>query len=112
MPQNIKQIRHRIALQALILTDDGFGGQTRSWQQIATLWASLRPKSTREYSKETINAEQLQSTIIYEITIRHRTDITPQMRIIFGSRKFNILSAFDKDGYKEWLICICEEIKS
>ncbi len=112
MSQLIGKIRHRVALHAPQFIEDGAGGQVKSWQQVATLWAFLQPKSGRENFRETIRSEQLQSSVVYEIIIRYRDDVNAEMRFTFGNRKFNILSAFDKQGHKQWLTCICEEIKA
>ena len=45
----------------------------------------------------------------HEITLRHRTDVTLEMRFRDGARVFDIRSAVDPDGRRQWLRCVAEE---
>ena len=37
------RLRHRLALQQEVVTGDDAGGFTRSWQELAQLWAEIQP---------------------------------------------------------------------
>lgn len=57
-------------------------------KKIRTVWASVEPKSGREY----IEAEKEHPELTYIITTRYMSDITPDMFIQFRDRLFNIKS--------------------
>ncbi len=90
------RMRQRIRIEQPVLTPDGLGGNTRDWQVIATVWASIRTRS----GDERMAAGQLASQVTHRITLRYREDITPDMRIVFGTRIFAI-RALLRDEYKK-----------
>ncbi len=98
-------LRHRITLQSKTQTPDGAGGYTTTWQTITNLWAHIKPvKSTH-----TLQNNKQTTTTTHEIKIRHRTDITTDMRFTHNQKIFSILSIQDREGKKQWLTCICEQ---
>lgn len=84
-------LRHRIVLQAETNTKDSIGGITKGYSDLATVWARIRAISGREL----IAAQQVDSRVSHEITIRHFNGLTPLHRIKFGTRIFNIESVRD-----------------
>ncbi len=101
----IGRLRHRLTLQRPVLTADGAGGQNRSWEEAAKVWADLRDISGAQAGF----AEGLAATTRTRITIRWRADLTAVMRFSDGQRIFNIISVLDQTGVKRFLTCICEE---
>lgn len=76
----------RITLQEEQTTPDGGGGVSVDWIDVATLWASMRQESGREYlAGGAISAER---RVIFRL--RWRAGVTPQMRIIHGGGSFDI----------------------
>lgn len=53
---------------------------------IKTVWASVEPRSGREY----IEADKEHPELTYVVTVRYQKDITPDMFIQFKGRLFNI----------------------
>ena len=70
------ELRHRITLQQAMETRNSFGEVTRTWSDVATVWASVQALSGREY----LEAKQLRKAVTTRIVIRWRDDVTPAMR--------------------------------
>lgn len=79
-------LRHRIEIQGESVTRDSYGGETKSWTTSATVWASINPLSGRER----LAAQQVNAETTHKITMRYHSGLTPENRIKFGSRIFDI----------------------
>jgi len=103
--QSIGALRHRLTLEQSSLTPDGGGGVTESWVQVAQFWGKIIPLSGRE----SVEAARIAGRYRYEITIRHRAGVEPEMRFRLGTRIFHILSVEDVGERGLWLRALCEE---
>ena len=74
-------------------------------KKIRTVWASVEPKSGREY----IEAEKEHPELTYIITTRYMKDITPDMFMQFRDRIFNIKSIRNIRENNEMLEISCTE---
>lgn len=74
-------------------------------KEFRTVWASVEPKSGREY----IEAEKEHPELTYTITTRYMEDITPDMFIKFRNRLFNIRSIRNIRENNEMLEISCTE---
>lgn len=101
----IGDLRHRIKLQTAARVSDGAGGYTVTWTDTATIWASVEPVSGREpYA-----ANQLQGQVSHKVLIRYRTGVSHGMRVLFGTRTFDVQAVLnDKEG-DESLTLYCQE---
>jgi SPP1 family predicted phage head-tail adaptor len=99
------RLRQRLTLQEEIEIPDGAGGFTRSWQDIADLWAEIIPFTGREK----LFAGQLQSQISHRILLRYRSGITAGQRLVFENRAFNIRYLFNTAEADETLEILAEE---
>lgn len=93
-------------MQVPVDTDDGAGGTTTAWSDVASLWAAIEPLSTAER----VAAGRIEAAAGLRLTIRHRADLTHAMRFVAGPRVLAILGIADPDGRGRWLVCDCEEI--
>lgn len=98
-------LRHRIAIERDVRTPDGGGGAEVAWQLVAEVWAAIWPRT----ASEQLESDRAAGTATHDIWIRYRPDVTPQMRIAFGNRIFNIRGVLDMDGKRRWLKCVSEE---
>jgi SPP1 family predicted phage head-tail adaptor len=101
-------LRRRLTLQEEGRVADGGGGFTLVWQNVAanpTVWGRIVPLSGREV----LQAGQLQTPVSHRILIRYRPDVTGAMRLVLGTRVFNIRAAVNVDGRDRWLELMCEE---
>lgn len=80
------KLDQRVTLQSVSSTTDAGGGRVETWATVATLWASVRPMSGRER----LQADQLESPANYRVTIRRRTDLTTDKRILWKGKPLNI----------------------
>lgn len=80
------QLDQRVTLQSVSSTTDAGGGRVETWATVATLWANVRPLSGRER----LQADQIESPANYRVTIRRRTDITTDKRIVWKGKNLNI----------------------
>ena len=72
---------------------------------VRTVWASVEPKSGREY----IEADKERPELTYIITVRYQEGITPDMFIKFKGRLFAIKSIRNIREANEMLEIACTE---
>jgi SPP1 family predicted phage head-tail adaptor len=103
----IGEIRKQIAIQAEAPTSDGAGGYALAWTTLATVWAEIKPLS----GHEVFTAQHLEGHVTHQITTRYRNDITitTDMRIVYGSRLFNIRSVTNSGERNRWWELLVEE---
>ena len=101
----IPQLRERLILEAPALTRDAGGAEMKMWVKKATLWAEVRFAGARERGE----ADKLSITRRVEIVIRHRDDISEEMRFRQERRHFIIRGLVDREGDRRFLTCLCEE---
>lgn len=82
------RLRHTITIQETTQTRDSVGGVIDTWGTFATVRAEILPLSGREYlESQQVNAEE-----ITRFTIRYLPNITTKMRILWGTRVYDIRS--------------------
>ena len=99
------RLRHKLCLQQEMLTTDGVGGYIKTWQNVADVWAELKPV----LGSERLFAGQLQSAVTHKILIRYRAGISAGMRFVFDGRNFNIRAVFNADEKHDTLEILAEE---
>lgn len=80
------ELDQRVTLRREVNTPDGQGGNVHSWQDIATVWAKVRPMSGRERE----HADRLNAAANYVILIRTRTDVDETCIATWNGVDFNI----------------------
>ncbi len=86
-------LNRRLTLEAPVETADGAGGVTRSYEAVATLWASVEPVAARG----DVVAAALGATITHRIGVRYSADITLRHRLRDGARVFRIVMIRERD---------------
>lgn len=90
------RLKHRLVLQQEEPVFDDAGGFTRSWTDVATLWAEIVPitggdsRSNTISGKEIFVAGQVQAQVSHRIFLRWRDGVVPAMRLALEDRIFNI----------------------
>ena len=74
------RLDQRVTLQQKTVARGALGGHQETWATLATVWAESRDMS----GKEIFNAKAMGSEATQMITIRFRTDVTPDMRVLFA----------------------------
>lgn len=80
-------LRHKVIIQAVTQTVDAYGGYTESWSTFATVFAQVSPMK----GMEAIEHKKLELENMYRIWIRYISGVTAKMRILWGSRIFQIV---------------------
>ncbi len=102
---SVGKLRHRLTIQQEQRAGDAGTGVTIVWAKVAEVWGSVKPLSGRE----TLQAMQLQARISHSIRIRYRAGITVGMRVLFGTRAFNIRAVKNVDERNRWLDIMADE---
>lgn len=97
-------MRHRVQIQAKTVTQDDHGGPVQTWKTVATVWASLEATSTREF----FAAQQVQSEVTQRIRIRFRSDLSPDMRVLYKDRVFEIVGILPNNRQTQCVL-MCKE---
>ena len=98
----VGSLRNKITIQNTNLTTDDHGGFTTGRSTHVTAFAKITPKAGREIFNES-TGEKVQNPQTFEFLIRYRSGITTTMRILFGSRTFNILKINDENDYNNFI---------
>lgn len=99
------ELRHRVTIQQPVEVLDDYNTPSVVWQDFARVWAAIEPLSGREYLQlQNTNAE-----ITVRIRIRYLPGITPAMRVVYGSRVFNIQAVIDVEEKHRELHLMCAE---
>ena len=101
----IADLRARVTLQAPLESDDGAGGVTVAWADVATVWALVEAQSAREQ----IVSGHLDGVVSHKVILRHRDDLRGGWRIVSEGQVLRVLAAHDPDGRGRTLECRCEE---
>jgi SPP1 family predicted phage head-tail adaptor len=100
----IGELRQRITIQYSTLTSDPAGGSTKTWADLATVWA----KAWTTDSAEAQAAKQTSLIRIQKFKIRYRNLVKGEWRIKWGNRYFAIHS-IDPDDKSEFIFLTCKE---
>lgn len=98
------ELRHFVSIQEPTEAAGANGdyAEGTTWANLATnpeVWARIIYEKVQESSSD---RDYTQSKAV--IKIRHRTDITNRMRIVYGSEIFDIENSFDPSGRGAYLM--------
>lgn len=82
----IGKLNKRITLQKLCETEDESGNAKVEWVDFKAIWATVKPFKSSEYNF----MGKLKPEVTHRIYVRYRNDITPEMRIKYHGRIFEI----------------------
>ncbi len=101
------ELRHRVTIQRLVTGQDDYGQPLDAWQDVATVWAKVEDLTGREY----FQAQQVPTVqVSSRVTIRWRSDVKPEMRVLASNRLLDIKAALDPDGKRRELQLMCLEV--
>lgn len=81
-------LHEQVIIQKKSVTRDAYGAEVITWTTLATVRASLEPLRGREY----MEARQVQADVDYRIRIRYLNTVRPTMRVLWGTRVFDVIS--------------------
>lgn len=100
----IGALRRRLSLQAESVTPDGAGGGAATWSEIARVFAAVEGLD----GGEDRDAMRRAGRTRFRVTLRHRDDVAVGQRFVDGALAMIVRGAFDPDGTRRRLVCLCE----
>lgn len=80
-------LTQRLTLQARAIGIDALGQESTTWQDVSTVWASVRPMSARDFAA----ADQAQASSSIRIHIRIRAGVLATHRVVWDGRAWDIV---------------------
>jgi SPP1 family predicted phage head-tail adaptor len=99
------KLRHRIVIQEKSVTRDEYNAEVITWTEVDTVWASVEPLSGREF----LEGRLVEATVSHRITIRYLSGITPEMRVLWGSRVFDVEAILNIEERDKMMVLMCQE---
>lgn len=108
---SVGQLKERVLIQTVIETRDTVGQPVKSWATLIACWARIDPIAGRE---RYVAAQEV-GMVTNRITVRHNTKtaaITPEHRVVWKKRIYNILSIRNMRERDYWVQMVCVEVVS
>lgn len=103
---NAGQLDRRIVIQSQATSQDAYGQEQQTWTDVFTCWASIHAATSREVYAAAGFVTQLS----HVVTIRYTsTSITSAMRVLYGTRTFQVQAVVDPDESRVLLNLYCLE---
>jgi SPP1 family predicted phage head-tail adaptor len=96
-----------VTIEEQVVVRDTYGAETITWSEVDTVWGAVEPLTGRE-RYDRFGAQEL-ATADTRIRIRYRSGLDHKMRVVFGSRTFDIKLIMDLETRNRELHLICEE---
>lgn len=108
MLSRVGAMRERVDIYSQSQTINNAGEIATSWAIVATTWGRMEPLSANQI----VLANRDDAQRIYKLTIRYRTDITTNSRVIWRSRKFDVEGILDPTEQRQFLTVMLKEINA
>jgi len=100
------RLRHLITLQTFTASIDANRKPTRTYSTLAQVWADMSYTT----GTESVVADQVEARNLVVFTIRYRSDVTPQMRVLYNSKYYEITAVLDREGRRRMLDLATTEV--
>lgn len=99
-------LRHRIIIQDKTVTQNEYGEEEATWKTFLQAWASITPIMGREFLEARAQGQELS----HKVELRARKGVTPEMRVKFGDRIFDIEAVMDVEEKGAEMVLMCKEL--
>ncbi len=99
------ELNKPITIQQAADVRDDYGEPDSTWSTFKTRRAKIAPLNGSRF----FAARQFDTDISHEIVIRHTAGITTKMRVLFGSRVFEIDSVLNPQEANKFTVMMCRE---
>lgn len=103
---DIGKLNKRITFLKLAEKEDDMGQTKTEWGQYRSVWATVKPFK----SSESGFMGKLKPDVTHRFYVRYRNDISPDMRIKYGNRTFEISGIIDMDEQHRLLEIQAQEV--
>lgn len=93
----------RVTLQAKSVARAPNGGEVVTWGDVATVWARVEPIRGNEF----FSAAQMQDATDHRVTIRYRSGVTRELRVLWRDQPLDIVGVIDVGARRENLELMC-----
>lgn len=93
------QLDQRVTFKRRSKRPDGYGGNTVTVSEVATVWAYVRPLNGTEREQ----AQRQEGIASYMIVIRNRDDLLDTDTAVWRGREFNLRFRRDQGPRPQWL---------
>lgn len=100
---------HRVRIEEATTPTDG--ETTPTWSTLVR-GTSVPCHVIERTGNEHLFGNQVEATVTSMVRMSYRSDVTPRMRLVYGSRNLNIVSATDPTGRGLELTIMCKEVQS
>jgi SPP1 family predicted phage head-tail adaptor len=107
---NPAKFNKRIIFQQPPKSKNENGFPSIEWTNVKTVWAKIKTNQGKSKGLEFNVAGSVYNESDIRFICRYTSGITPQMRIIYNSRIFNILGVVNDDEKNVTLTIICKEV--
>ena len=94
----------RVTIRRRSVGQDASGQPIQSWENVATLWASVLTQTGRE----SIKSDRPVSEVMASIRIRWRTDIVADMQAMLGTSIYDIKAIIPDERNRAHVDLVCE----
>lgn len=103
-------LRHMLTFQAKSTAQDELGQPVNAWVNVLTCRGKVSPTTGRER----LAAEAVQSSVTHSVTVRYSPQLAnpkevAAMRIVFGTRIFDIHDSINEDERNRMITLMAEE---
>jgi SPP1 family predicted phage head-tail adaptor len=99
-------LRNYVTIQSATESFDGNGELILTWATFASVWAEVTPLVGREYfASKQVNAE-----VTGKVRIRYLAGVTSEMRIIDGTKTYQIEAVMNIENRNEELVLLVKEV--
>jgi len=102
-----RSLNRQVVIKSRTAGEDADGQPLETWTvTVATVWADIRYLS----GTETIKGGAETSTAKASIRLNYRTNLTTDMRVVYGSTVFQIKAILPDASGQNWLDLACEVV--
>jgi SPP1 family predicted phage head-tail adaptor len=100
-------LRSKVTIQNKTESRAADGQVLYDWTTYATAWASISTLS----GSELLRAQQIQAKSSHLISCRYLAGVTAQMRVVYGTEKYNIVAVNNVEHRNVELRLTCEKVE-
>lgn len=100
------RLKHKIIIKSSMQTKNSFNELVLVWTDFSTIKSNIIPLN----GNEIFSSSHLRAEVTHKVEIRYLVGVTPKMKIVYGSREFNIESVINVREANKVLHLVCTEV--